>query len=203
MTAEIVKIDPARPEAAYSRARDVIRAGGVIAYPTDTFYGLGVDPRNAAAVKKLFVVKGRRQDQPILLLIADAAAVREWAEDVPATATPMMDRHWPGPLTLVFTAKEHVLPELTAGTGKIGLRVPGNELTRALIRFLGTALTGTSANRSGGPDPLTAGDVLRAVGERLDLILDAGPAPGGMPSTVVDVSVPTPRVIRQGAVAVE
>lgn len=202
MAAEIVTLDPDRPEAALARCRGVIRSGGVIAYPTETFYGLGVDPGNAGAVDRLFAIKGRDPDRPILLLIPGPEDVGRWASSVPPAARALMERHWPGPLTLVFPAKGSVLPALGAGTGAIGLRVPGSALTRRLLEFLGTALTGTSANRSGGPGLTTAEGVSREIGGMIDLILDAGETPGGMPSTVVDVTGDVPRVIREGAIRV-
>jgi len=203
MAAEIVAIDRQEPEKAFSRCRDVIRSGGVIAFPTDTFYGLGADPRNAAAIERLFVIKGRAADQPILLLLPDAAAVRAWASSVTAEAERLMARFWPGPLTLVFSARPDVLPQLTAGTGRIGLRVPGSEMARSLLAYLESALTGTSANRAGGPDPRSPGDVLGQLGDRIDLVLDGGPAIGERPSTIVDVTGGRPRIIRQGAIAEE
>ncbi len=200
VAAELIKIDFAHPEKAFSRCKDVVASGGVIAYPTDTFYGLGVDPKNLAAVTRLFAIKGRQGGQAILLLIEDASQVREWAADVTPRAERLMKTHWPGPLTLVFRAQAHVLPELTAGTGTIGLRVPGSPLTRQLLEFLGTALTGTSANISGGPGSRSAEEAMKAVGGMIDLVLDGGPTPGGRPSTVVDAG--TGRVIRKGAVKV-
>ncbi len=197
---QIVRIDPANPDQAFSRCRDVIDNGGVIAYPTDTFYGLGADPRNAAAVRKLFAIKGRQADQPILLLIGRADEVRNWAAAVSPAAEKLMRRHWPGPLTVVFKARGTVIPELTAGTGTIGLRVPGNALTRRLLAFLGTALTGTSANASGGPSPRTADEAVLSVGGEVDLVLDGGATAGGRPSTVADASAGSIRIVREGAV---
>jgi L-threonylcarbamoyladenylate synthase len=202
MAAEIIRIDPASPDEAFGRCREIIRAGGVIAYPTDTFYGLGVDPANPAAVRRLFAVKSRKPDRPILLLIRDASAVREWAADAPPLARKFMERFWPGPLTLVFTARPGVSGELTAGTGTIGLRVPGNELTRRLLDSVGTALTGTSANIAGGGEPRTAAEAAQALGADIDLVLDGGTTAGGMPSTVLDVTTAVPRVLREGAVGI-
>ena len=198
--AKIIKIDPAQPGQAFARCRDVIFAGGVIVYPTDTFYGLGVDPGNPAAIRKLFEIKGRKQDRPILLLIKDAGQVRNWAAEIPSKAEELMRQHWPGPLTLVFKAKEYVLPELTAGTGTIGLRVPGSALTVQLLAFLGTALTGTSANTSGGSSPRTAEEAMEAVGNAVDLIVDGGRTSGGEPSTIADVSAGQVKVLREGAI---
>lgn len=200
MRTPMVKIDPAHTERAYSRCRDVIRAGGVIAYPTDTVYGLGADPKNIRAVRKLFSIKGRQADRPILLLIKDASEVRDWASEVNPAAERLMKKFWPGPLTLVFKAKPNVMTELTGGTGTIGLRVPGNALTRQLLAALGTALTGTSANISGRPSLCTAREASEVIGGMVDLVLDGGRAEGGNPSTVVDVSTERPKVIREGAI---
>ncbi|MBS1125729.1 MAG: hypothetical protein H6Q98_667 [Nitrospirae bacterium] len=197
MAAAILTLDGPL-DAVFARCRDVVRARGVIAYPTDTFYGLGADPRDPEAVRRLFAIKGREAGQPILLLLHDRSEVAAWASAVTPSAERLMDRFWPGPLTLVFPAAPHVLPELTGGGGTIGLRVPGNELTRELLRHLGRALTGTSANRSGGRDPRTVEEVMREVGDRVDLILDGGVTTGNRPSTVVDVTVEPPRIIRQG-----
>jgi len=200
MTAEIIKLDLAHTETAFSRCREVVRAGGVLAYPTDTFYGLGVDPHDPRAIQRLFVVKGRQADQPILLLLADAGAVKDWVAAVTPQAERLMQRFWPGPLTLVFTAKAGVPAELTAGTGTIGLRVPGSAITRQLLAFLGTALTGTSANRSGAQSPATAVQVVESLGTGVDLVLDSGSTAGNRPSTVVDVRNESPTVIREGAI---
>jgi L-threonylcarbamoyladenylate synthase len=200
MRTKIIKIDPAQPDQAYSQGRDVVAKGGVIAYPTDTFYGLGADPGNPAAVRRLFEIKGRGTGQPILLLISDAGVVNNWAAGITPLASAFMKRFWPGPLTLVFRAKAGVLAELTAGTGTIGLRVPGNRLTLELLRALGGVLTGTSANLSGRPSLRTAQEAAETLGSLVDLVLDGGETTGGKPSTVVDVSADAPRVLREGAV---
>jgi len=201
-TAEIIKLDKGRISEAFARCVDVIKAGGVIAYPTDTFYGLGADPRSRRAVNKVFEIKGRGADQPILLLLHDCAEVTAWTTAVTPSAERLMDRFWPGPLTLVFTARSDIFPELTGRTGTIGLRVPGNELTRALLGQAGNALTGTSANRSGSPSPRTLDEVMRDLGSRVDLVLDGGVSAADRPSTVVDVTAEPPRIIRMGAVDV-
>ncbi len=198
--AETIKIDPTSPQHAFSRCRDVIFRGGVIAYPTDTFYALGADPKNPAAVKKLYEIKGRQVDQPILLLIGKVDDVKEWAAEISPASEDLMKKYWPGPLTIVFKARAGVLRELTAGTGTIGLRVPGNELTCSLLNFLDIALTGTSANASGRPSPQTAEETAASVGYLVDLILDGGRTAGGRPSTVVDVTTDRPKVLRKGAV---
>lgn len=202
MAAEIIKIDPADPEPAFSLSRDVIYRGGVIVFPTDTFYGLGVDPKNEEAVKRLFHIKGREERQPILLLIAGSGQAGEWAEAVSEQAEQLARTYWPGALTLVLKARKHVLSLLTGGTDTIGLRVPGNAVTRKLLTFLKTPLTGTSANISGRPSPSTVGEIDALLREQVDLILDGGPAPGGKPSTVLDVSAGQVRVLREGAITI-
>lgn len=200
--AEIIKPDTGRPGEAFARCAEVIKAGGVIVYPTDTFYGLGADPRNRRAVSRVFEIKGRGSDQPILLLLRDRTDVTAWTSAVTPAAERLMDRFWPGPLTLVFTARPDIFPELTGRTGTIGLRVPGNELTRALLGRAGNALTGTSANRSGSPSPRTLDEVMRELGDRIDLVIDGGVLAADRPSTVVDVTAEPPRIIRMGAVDV-
>jgi L-threonylcarbamoyladenylate synthase len=199
-TGEIVQIDTAHPGRAFSRCRDVIREGGVIVYPTDTFYGLGADPKNTGAVRRLFAIKGRQTEQPILLLIKDADEVRAWTAEVTPRTEALMKRFWPGPLTLVFKARPDVMTELTGGSGTIGLRVPGNALTRELLATLDGALTGTSANLSGRPSPRTAQEAAEMLGGSVDLLLDGGRTAGDSPSTVVDVSTDEPKVIRAGAI---
>ncbi len=201
MRSKIFTIDSDNLHEAFTRCRDVINKGGIIAYPTDTFYGLGADPRNAAAIRKLFSIKGRDAGKPILLLIRDRSEVGHWAQTVSARAHQLMDRFWPGPLTLVFKARPDVLPELTAGMGTIGLRVPGNELTRSLLDFLGSALTGTSANVSGGRHATTADEVADS-GIGVDLILDQGALSGTLPSTIVNVETDEPIIIRAGTIPV-
>ncbi len=202
MPAEVITPGGIDPSVLFKRCKETIAGGGVIAYPTDTFYGLGADPSNRDSVRRIFTIKGRAPDQPILLLLSDGASVAQWADEVTPAAAALMGRFWPGPLTLVFRAKPSVLPELTGWTGTIGLRVPGNAFTRSLLRALGTALTGTSANRAGGPNPGNAQDVLRELGNEVDLIIDGGASGEILPSTVVDVTVEPPRILRRGAVAV-
>ncbi|OGW34123.1 MAG: threonylcarbamoyl-AMP synthase [Nitrospirae bacterium GWD2_57_9] len=198
--AELIKVDNVDPQPAFARCRQIVSRGGVVVYPTDTFYGLGVDPGNAAAVQRLFEIKGRALDQPILILLPDVLEVKRWAEEVSPEAEELMRKFWPGPLTLVFKAKKHVFPLLTAGKGTIGLRVPGNALTRQLLAFLGTGLTGTSANRTGGESARNVREASEALGSLVDLILDGGCAAGGKPSTVADVSGGRTRILREGAI---
>ena len=201
MATEVVRVDPIAPDDALLReAADVLRRGGLVAFPTETFYGLGAAALDSAAVRRVFDVKGRPSSKPLLVLLDTASSLRHVVLDVPPHARPLMDRHWPGALTLVFRAAPHLPAELTAGTGTVGVRVPGHQVPRALVSHLGVPVTGPSANPSGGAPPTTAADVLAHFGDVLDLLLDGGPTPGGPPSTVVDVTVDPPRVLRQGAI---
>ena len=200
MQDKIIAIGTVLPDTAIGRCRAVLEAGGVIVYPTDTFYALGVDPENIDAVRRLFLLKGRRESHPILLLIADRSGVSRWANEVNAAAQRLMDRFWPGPLTLVFPARADVPAALSGGSGTIGLRVPGNPTTRALLAGVRMALTGTSANRSGEMAPRTIDMVMGTIGDQVDLILDGGPTTAERPSTVVDVSREVPKIIRHGAI---
>ncbi len=189
-------------EARIREAAAVLRRGGLVAYPTETFYGLGALATDAAAVDRLARAKGRPDGKPLPLLAADLAAVEEVAV-VDAGARRVAARLWPGPLTLVLPARPGLPGAVTAGTGTVGIRVPGGEVARALAREAGGALVATSANPTGGPAPRRAGDLDAALRALLDLVLDAGEAPGGLASTVVAVEGGRVRLLREGPVPVE
>jgi L-threonylcarbamoyladenylate synthase len=186
-----------------SRAASVLRKGGLVAFPTDTLYALGADASNRLAVRRVFAAKGRRPRTPIPLLVADLTMAIQLVGELPEAAVRLAERYWPGPLTLVVPAPHTICTLLTAGTGRIGLRVPDAAVALALIRRFGGPVTGTSANRSGGKDPLDAHEVLRQLGKRVDLVLDGGPVAGGSPSTVLDVTMSPPVIVRQGPVRQE
>ena len=201
MATEVVRVDPIAPDDGLLReAADVLRRGGLVAFPTETFYGLGASALDAAAVRRVFDVKGRPSSMPLLVVLDTASGLRHVVLDVPERARPLMDRHWPGALTLVFRAAPHLPAELTAGTGTVGVRVPKHQVPRGLVTHLGVPVTAPSANPTGGAPPTTADGVLAYFHDVLDLVLDGGPTPGGAPSTVVDVTVDPPRVLRQGAI---
>jgi L-threonylcarbamoyladenylate synthase len=181
-------------------AAAVLRRGGLVAYPTETFYGLGALARDAAAVARLAAAKGRPDGKPLPLLAADRAAVEEVAVLSPRAAR-IADRLWPGALTLVLPARAGLPPEVTAGTGTVGIRVPGSEVARALARAAGGPIVSTSANPSGEPPPADAAALSPALRARLDAVLDAGPAPGGLPSTIVAVNEEELRLVRIGVIA--
>jgi L-threonylcarbamoyladenylate synthase len=202
MHTRVLAVDALVPSpAAIAEAARALARGGVVAFPTETFYGLGVAALDAAAVRRLFALKGRPQSRPILVLVDDPARVDALAE-VSGAARALMRRHWPGALTLVLPARAVVPVELTAGTGTIGVRQPSHPVARALVSALDAPVTAPSANPTGAAPPATAADVLAVFDGRIDVILDAGPTAGGLPSTVLDVTVDPPRVIREGAVRV-
>ena len=203
MATEVVRVDPVAPdERVLVEAARVLGRGGLVAFPTETYYGLGAAALDRRAVRRVFEVKGRPASMPLLVLVDSEAMVARVAPEVPARARELITRHWPGALTLVFRAAAGLPAELTAGTGTIGVRLPAHATARALVRALGAPVTAPSANPTGAEPPTTAGAVLAHFGDALDLVPDGGPTPGGAPSTVVDVTVDPPRVIRQGAVVV-
>ena len=203
MATEVVRVDPAAPdERVLDEAARVLGRGGLVAFPTETFYGLGAAALDRRAVRRVFEVKGRPASMPLLVLVDSEAMVGRVALEIPARARALITRHWPGALTLVLRASAGLPAELTAGTGTVGVRLPAHATARALVRALGAPVTAPSANPTGAEPPTTAGAVLAHFGDALDLVLDGGPTSGGAPSTVVDVTVDPPRVIRQGAVTV-
>jgi L-threonylcarbamoyladenylate synthase len=181
----------------------VFRRHGILAVPTETFYGLAVNPFQEEALGRLFACKDRAPEKPVLVLVDGPGMLNQVAREVPDLARRLMEKFWPGPLTIIFPGRSHLSRRLTAGTGTIAVRQPRQELTCRLITALGHPITGTSANRSGRPPLVGAAEVAGEFGEGLDLILDAGPCPGGWPSTIVDVSGPSWRLVRAGAISAE
>lgn len=192
--------DPAADEAAIREAADVIRRGGLVAFPTETVYGLGADATNPDAVRAIFEAKGRPATNPVIVHGDDIrmlhTAVRAW----PGTAARLAQRFWPGPLTLVLPRSELVPDEVTAGLDTVGVRVPDHDVARRLAREAGRPIAAPSANRSTGVSPTTAAHVLKDLDGRLDVILDAGPTHVGIESTVLDLTAAPPRVLRPGAI---
>lgn len=196
----VLRVSAGSPDPAVIReAADALRRGLVVAYPTDTLYGLAVDPRNAQAVKRLYELKGRPETSALTLIAADMTQARA-AGALGALAGRLAARWWPGPLTLVVRADAVLAREVLAGGTTVGIRVPDHAVAVALARALGFAITATSANVSGMPPATTAdavGDALPGV----DAIVDAGPVRGGAPSTLVDVTTEPPTLLREGVVA--
>ena len=183
-----------------AEAAKIIAAGGVIAFRTDTFYGLGADPLNPAAIRKLRELKGREDTKPILLLISDDDQVDRFIQQ--STFFKLVARdHWPAPLTLIGASLPEVPNELIAGTNSLGIRLPDDDNVRAFVRECGGALTATSANVAGQPPARTATAVANYFPQGLDLIVDGGEVTATEPSTVLDVSRSKPRLVREGAIS--
>ena len=179
------------------QVKQVVARGGIVAVPTETYYGLGVNPFDPQAVDRLLRVKGRPDGKPILVLIGNRGQLAMLVQKVSRTASLLMDKFWPGPLTILFTAAPSLPSNLTAGTGTIGVRLSSCRPLAELLSLTGP-LTGTSANRSGDAPAQDASRVQESLGPDLAIIIDAGPTPGGAPSTVVDARE-TVRLIREGA----
>jgi L-threonylcarbamoyladenylate synthase len=195
-------VDPVTPDpATLARAARVILAGGVVAYPTDTLYGLAVDPRSDRAVDRLFAVKARAGDQPIPLIAAGVEQVEREIAHLTELGRRLAARFWPGPVTLVLEARPAISSRLQAGTGTIAVRVPDHTVARLLAAQCGGAITSTSANLSGEPPPDAGSRLAPSIRDRIDALLDAGPTPGGRPSTIVDVTGTAPLLVREGVVA--
>lgn len=182
------------------KAVDVMRSGGCAAFPTDTVYGLGADVYNAEAVTRVFTVKRRLMTLPMPVLIAETKQLGELTGAVSDTARVLMDKFWPGGLTIVFNRKASFDSPVLAGSGKVAVRLPGHAVTLRLIQELGSPMVGTSANLHNGPSALTASDVKRQLGDNVDFIIDGGPCPGGIESTLVDITVDPPTILRVGAI---
>jgi L-threonylcarbamoyladenylate synthase len=183
------------------KASEVILSGGVIAFRTDTFYGLGADPFNHAAVARITELKGREDNKPILLLISDVDQVERFIRPRTDGFNIAARKFWPGPLTIVGTAVAALPEEITSGTGTVGVRLPADQSVRELVRDCGGALTATSANPSGSEPARSAEDVAGYFPVGLDLIVDGGEVTATEPSTVLDVSSSPPRVVREGAIS--
>ncbi len=184
-------------------ALQLLRQGGVIAFPTDTVYGVGAAGYDGPAIAQLFDVKERPRSQAIPLLLADPADLEVVAVKLPPLALELARRYWPGGLTLVVPARPHLPPELLSGGTTVAVRVPAHAALRQLIRDLGQPLAATSANRHGAANPVNAQQVLAQLGGRLPLIVDGGSTPGDLPSTIIDVTSSVPRLLRHGVVTVE
>jgi L-threonylcarbamoyladenylate synthase len=190
---EVLKIDPARPNPdLIARAEGILDAGGVIAFPTETVYGLGCLAEHTGAVARIYEIKQRPPQRPLAVYLADPAEIFDYAEHVSAEGRRLIERTMPGPVTLIFSDR---------ASGTTGFRVSTHPVLTELIRTVGRRLVGTSANVSGRPSSTSASDVLDAFEGRIDAVLDAGPAPLGVESTVIDCTTSPPTLLREGAIA--
>lgn len=192
-----------RAAAAVAAAADLLAAGGLVAFPTETVYGLGALPSRPATLARLFAVKGRPADNPLIMHVADTAAARRLTAGWHPLADRLAAHFWPGPLTMILPAAPGIPAAVTAGLSTVGVRVPAHPIALALLQALGEPLAAPSANRSGRPSPTTAAHVLADLAGLVDLIIDGGPTPVGVESTVLDLSTPAPVLLRPGAVTLE
>lgn len=193
------QVHPRFPEEdAIQEASRIMRAGGLVIFPTSALYGMGVDAFNEKALEKVFQVKGRGKNNPLLILVERIEALDALVEEIPPVAFVLMQAFWPGNLTLVFKAKNHLPELLTAGTGKIGIRLPRHPVARALVQKAGGPITGTSANLSENPAAFSITMLPEKIFKEADLVLDSGRLSGGIGSTVFDITSSPPRLIREG-----
>lgn len=190
----------------FDKVVDILQCGDIVAYPTETFYALGVKFDMHDALRKLYELKKRPHEKAMPVIIGDrsllsALVSAEWLSNIPETARLLMDRFWPGPLTLLLPAKEDLSEYLTANTGMIGVRIPGESFAFQLAQRAGFPITATSANISGLPPAENADMVRGYFGDEVDFLIDGVQAPGGLPSTIVEVSGNNIRIIREGAIA--
>jgi L-threonylcarbamoyladenylate synthase len=183
-----------------ARAVEILRAGGLVAFPTETVYGLGADASNPAAVGRIFEAKGRPADHPLIVHLGSADDLGQWTADVPPLARTLADALWPGPLTIVLRRSARVPDAVTGGLATVGLRVPAHPVALDLLRAFGGGIAAPSANPFGTVSPTTAEHVRDGLGDRVDLVLDGGPSTVGVESTIVDLSGEEPAILRPGGV---
>lgn len=197
----IASFAPSREE--IQAAVELLRKGGIVAFPTETVYGLGAAVRHQKALSRLYEIKGRPRAKPLQVMVAEESMIHEVAKEIPETAYRIMKRFWPGPLTLVLPARPELSSTITAGTRTVGIRFPDHPVPLSLMRELGQPLAASSANLSGLPAPADAQAVLLQLRGKIPLILDGGSCPGGRESTVLDCTGEIARILRPGAVPVK
>jgi L-threonylcarbamoyladenylate synthase len=204
MAARVLRVDPSSPDASLIRvAAKTIVDGGLVAFPTETVYGLGADALNVEAVRAIYDAKGRPVDNPVIVHVADAGALPALVTGVPTRAKALIDTYWPGPLTLVLRAAASVPPITRGGLDTVAVRMPAHPVALALIHAAGRPVAAPSANRSGRPSPTTASHVLDDLGDRIDVVVDGGPTLVGVESTVLDLTTDPPTLLRPGGATLE
>lgn len=200
----VIKINPRNPEKEKIKiAASILHRGGLVAFPTDTVYGLGADVTNKRAVKKIFLVKKRPLANPLPILIAKKTDLKKYTRAAPIKIKKITDKFWPGPLTLALSKKKIISDVVTADRKTVGVRVPANAVALALIQALGRPIATTSANLASKPSPTTARDVKKYLNNRIELILDGGKTKLGVESTVLDCTTSPPALLRSGAIPAE
>ncbi len=202
--ASLITINPRRiSRAAMASVANTILKGGVVAYPTETVYGLGANAFDERAVRRVFRIKGRSEDKPFIVLVRHRRELTSLVKCIPPAAQTLMDRFWPDGLTLILEASSRLPAVILGGDSSLAVRISGNRVVRALLDIVRVPITASSANLSGHPAPLTALEVQEQLGDRIDVILNAGKAPSAIPSTILDVRREPARLLRQGRVPLE
>ena len=203
-TKRIQILDPQKvKDEELAEAAGILRKGGLVAFPTETVYGLGANGLDEEAAKKIYAAKGRPSDNPLIAHISAPEELEALAAEIPCFAKRLMELYWPGPLTMVFKKKEIVPYGTTGGLDTVAVRMPSDPIARALIRLAGVPVAAPSANRSGRPSPTTADHVWQDMAGRIEMIIDGGPVGIGVESTIVDVTGPVPVILRPGAITME
>ncbi len=201
---ELVTVrDPSANPSALKRAGGILREGGLVAFPTETVYGLGADALNPEAVQKIYLAKGRPSDNPLIVHIADEQALAPLVSEIPTQAEQLMEKFWPGPLTLVLPRSPRIPDRVTGGLATVAVRMPDHPVALALLKEAGVPVAAPSANLSGRPSPTTAQHVWQDLAGRVEMIIDSGPVGVGVESTVLDLTTETPMILRPGGVTAE
>jgi L-threonylcarbamoyladenylate synthase len=198
----LLKVAVTNLQEVLNTAVETLKTGGIIAYPTETFYGLGVRFDLEQSLKRLYKIKQRPKDKAMPLIIGEKRLLYSIASSINSTAESLIDGFWPGPLTLLVPANENISEWLTAGTGKVAVRIPGESFALRLARHAGFPITSTSANISGLPPARNVATVMKYFSDDIDLIVDGGEVPGGLPSTIIDTTENRMRIVREGAIGI-
>ena len=198
---ECIEVDPSHPDpSVMEKVANVIKGGGIVAFPTETVYGLAANALSEKAITRVFQIKGRDPDRPIPILIDTKEALWELVADVPQNAENLMNQFWPGGLTIIFKASPKIPSLIMGNSGKIGIRISNCTVAWELVKTVGAPITATSANISGAKSCSTAFEVYESLGNRIDMIMDGGETGGYLGSTVVDVTQKPPKIIREGII---
>jgi len=201
---KILKIDPIHPESdKIKEAAEIIKKGGVVAFPTETVYGLGANALEEKAIEKIFLAKGRPQDNPLIVHIGSISQLQELVKSIPEQAHILMEKFWPGPLTLIFNRTDKIPDRITGGLPTVAIRMPSHSIALELIKQSGLPIAAPSANTSGKPSPTNALHVIHDLSGKIDMIIDGGNTGVGLESTVLDISGDVPTILRPGGVTIE
>jgi L-threonylcarbamoyladenylate synthase len=204
MKAKIYQMNPQKPDRGIiAMTCDALAQGAIISYPTESFYGLGASAYDESAVEKIFMIKGREEGKPLPVIIPDLKTLSELTADIPGIARVLIEKFWPGGLTLVFRSSPQVSLRITGGTQKIGVRISSHPIAQAIVSTLKIPIVATSANLSGENTCSTAQEVYNILGDKIDIIIDGGKTEGVLPSTVLDLTQTPPLIVREGIISGE